>query len=68
MCYLKNIVILHICIKDDFSEKEGTFSTMSFHDLFVKITNFYNLIYDRLIKKKDYAKYAANDEILVTNQ
>lgn len=32
---------------------------------FVKITNFYNLIYDRLIKKKDYAKYTANDEILV---
>lgn len=31
---------------------------------FVKITNFYNLIYDRLIKK-NYAKYAANDEILV---
>ncbi len=38
---------------------------MSFYDLFVKITNFYNLIYDRLIKKKDYAKYTANDGILV---
>ncbi len=23
------------------------------------------MIYDRLIKKKEYAKYAANDEILV---
>ena len=50
-----------------FPEKEDTFSTMSFHDFFVKITNFYNLIYDRFIKK-DYAKYAANDEVLVTNQ
>ena len=39
---------------------------MPFHDSFVKKTNFYNLIYDR-IGKKDYAKYTANDEILVTN-
>jgi hypothetical protein len=42
MCYLKNIVILHICIEDHPSEKEDTFtfSTMPFHDSFVKKTNF----------------------------
>lgn len=28
-----------------------TFSTMPFHDSFVKKTNFYNLIYDRIGKK-----------------